>query len=109
MLSLSYDYGSCVRNSEKVSWKVDEVIPPGTKLDFSRPFLPPALEASERAEGLTPAERLTLNHVTSNAYLNLFAFVEEYIVAMAVQHAQAEMHGDHDAVRALVRFAEEEL
>lgn len=109
MLSLSYDYGSCVRNSEKVTWKVDDVIPPGTKLDFSRPFLPPALEASNRAEGLTPAERLKLNHITSNAYLNLFAFVEEYIVAMAVQHAQAEMHGDHDAVRALVRFAEEEL
>src|SRR5262249_48356825 len=34
---------------------------------------------------------------------------EEYIVATAVQHAQAELFGDHSAVRALVRFAEEEV
>src|SRR6201999_4533087 len=31
-----------------------------------------------------------------------------YILATVMQHAQAEMFGDHDAVRALVRFAEEE-
>jgi hypothetical protein len=35
--------------------------------------------------------------------------VEEYIIALAVQHAQAEMFGDHDAIRALVRFADEEV
>ncbi len=109
MLKLSYDYASVVRNSEKVSWTVDEVMPPGTRLDFGRPFLPDALEGSSRVPGLTPAERLKLNHITSNAYMNLFAFLEEYIIAMAVNHAQAEMHGDHDAIRALVRFAEEEL
>jgi hypothetical protein len=41
--------------------------------------------------------------------LNLFAFVEEYIIAVAVRHAHAEMFGDHDAIRALVRFADEEV
>jgi hypothetical protein len=36
MLDLDYDYASCVRNSEKVAWKIDDVMPPGTPLDFSR-------------------------------------------------------------------------
>ena len=109
MLALTYDYKSCIKNSEKVAWKVDEVMPPDQKLDFSRRFLPSALTGSDRIEWLSEAERLTLNHINGNSYINLFAFVEEYIVATAVQHAQAEMFGDHSAIRALVRFAEEEI
>jgi hypothetical protein len=83
-------------------------MPPDTKIDFSRPFLPEGLFAIEKLACLTPAQRLMLNQISGNSYLNLFAFVEEYITAMAVQHAQAELFGDHVAVRALVRFAEEE-
>ncbi len=108
MLQLNYDYASCIRGSEKVSWKIDTVMPPDTKIDFSRPFLPESLFAIETIGCLSPAQRLTLNQISGNSYLNLFAFVEEYITAMAVQHAQAELFGDHIAVRALVRFAEEE-
>ncbi len=108
MLQLNYDYASCIRGSEKVSWRIDAVMPPDTKIDFSRPFLPEGLFAIEKITCLSPAQRLTLNHISGNSYLNLFAFVEEYITAMAVQHAQAELFGDHIAVRALVRFAEEE-
>lgn len=84
-------------------------MPPGTRIDFSRRFLPSTLTGSDRIEFLSEPERLTLNHINGNAYINLFAFVEEYIVATAVNHAQAEMFGDHSAVRALVRFAEEEI
>lgn len=109
MLDLNYDYSSCVRNSEKVSWRVDDVIPPGTQLDFSRPFLPNSLSGAHQLTELSDDERLKLNQITGNAYINLFKFVEEYIVATVVDHAQAEMHGDHDALRALMRFADEEL
>jgi hypothetical protein len=58
---------------------------------------------------LSAAEKLKLNQVTGNSYLYLFYFVEEYIVASVVQHANAEMFGDADALRALLRFAEEEI
>jgi hypothetical protein len=109
MLTFNYDYASCVRNAEKICWTVDEVMPPSTRLDFARPFLPGALSAGDRVDFLGEEERLKLNQITGHAYVNLFAFVEEYIIATAVKHAQAEMHGDHHAVRALVRFAEEEL
>ena len=109
MLELTYDYASCVRNSEKVNWKLDDVMPLGTRLDFSRPFLPAALAGRGDLSFLSQRDALQLNHITANAYLNLFGFVEEYIIAVAVNHAHAEMFGDHDAIRALVRFADEEV
>lgn len=109
MLDLGYDYASCVRNSEKVSWKLDEVFPPDTRLDFSRPFLPAALSGDSQVAILDQGEKLKLNHITGHSYMNLFGFVEEYIIATTVDHAQAEMYGDHTAIRALLRFAEEEL
>jgi hypothetical protein len=109
MLDLNFDYASCIRNSEKVNWTIDEVMPAGTRLDFEKPFLPEPLASTRALDFLGDKERLTLNHITGNAYLNLFGFVEEYIIATTVQHAQAEMFGDHDAIRALLRFGEEEV
>lgn len=109
MLNLSYDYATCVKSSEKANWRLDEVLPEGTHLDFSKPFLPERFAKTKGLDFLNAKELLTLNHITGNSYLNLFGFVEEYILSMAIQHAQAEMFGDHDAIRALVRFADEEV
>lgn len=109
MLDLGFTYKTVVRNSEKVEWRLDEIFPEDTRLDFKRTFLPPTLVPTSALSFLSDAEHQTLNHVTSNAYLNLFAFVEEYIIAMALQHAHAETFGDHDAIRALSRFADEEV
>ena len=108
MFNLNFDYKTVVKNSERVEWRLDDVLPEGTRLDFSRLFLPPALVPGSELTFLNEAQQRIRNHVTSNAYLNLFAFVEEYIIAMALQHAHAETFGDHDAIRALCRFADEE-
>ena len=108
MLGLTFDYESCVRASEVAAWQLDEVMPPGTRLDFGRPFLPRGLAAHGELPFLGDGEGRTLNQITGNAYLNLFAFVEEYILATVLRHAHAESFGDRDAVRALVRFADEE-
>jgi hypothetical protein len=78
-------------------------------LDYSRPFLPSPFSGESRTSVLNKAEGLKLNHITGNSYMNLFAFVEEYIIAQVVGHAHAELFGDHDAIRALLRFSEEEL
>jgi hypothetical protein len=43
MLNLNFDYAGCVKVSERVSWKLDEVMPAETRLDFTRPFLPEQL------------------------------------------------------------------
>ena len=108
MLELGYDYASCVRGSEKVSWRVDDIMPPETRLDFTRPFLPAALSGRGEPEFLSAKESLTLNQITGSAYVNLFAFVEEYILATMIEHAHAEVFGDRHALRALTRFADEE-
>lgn len=108
MLTFNYDYKTCITNSERVSWKLDDIMREGAKLDLTRRLLPASL-AARPIECLSEKEQLILNQIAGNAYLNLFAFVEEFILATVVQHAQAEMFGDHDVIRALVRFADEEL
>lgn len=108
-LQLPYDYKSCVEGSEKVSWTLDAVFPEGTRLDFTRPFLPEALAPTRLLSFLKAEEQRALNQIAANAYLNLFAFVEEYIIATVVQHTQAELFGDHIAIRALSRFTDEEV
>jgi hypothetical protein len=85
------------------------VIPKDQALDFSRPFLPEGLVLAREAPFLSPAERLKLNQVRGNAYAHVFQFVEEYIVATCMQHAQAEVFGDELSLRAMLRFAEEEV
>jgi hypothetical protein len=109
MISTNFDYESCVRASEKVSWKLDEVFPPDMKLDYGRRFLPDTLTGVESLGFLSADERRKLNQITGNSYLYLFYFVEEYIIASVVQHANAEMFGDPGALRALLRFADEEV
>src|SRR5215510_15850068 len=84
-------------------------MPPGTRLDFSKRLLPEALSSWRTQRALDDRERLTLNQITGNSYLNLFSFVEEYIYAQVLRLAEAEMFGDHVALRALTRFADEEL
>lgn len=102
------DYAECVEASERVAWSIDDVFPSGQTLDFSRPFLPEALVHLSAAP-IPDAHKIKLNHIRAHSYVNLFIFVEEYIIATAMKHAQAEQFGSVPAMRALLRFADEEL
>jgi hypothetical protein len=102
-------YDALIAASERVSWTLDEVIPKDGRLDFSKPFLPEGLVLAAGLPFLSPAERLKLNQVRGNAYAHLFQYIEEYIVATCIQHAQAEVFGDEVNLRAMLRFAEEEV
>lgn len=109
MITTNFDYESCIRASEKVAWKLDDVFPADMKLDYGLRFLPDAITGTERLSFLSADEKLKLNQITGNSYLYLFYFVEEYIIASVVKHANAEMFGDPAALRALLRFADEEV
>jgi hypothetical protein len=109
MLEPQFGYERVVDLSVKVCWDLDDVLPASAQIRFDRPHLPDALAGTQQIECLDDAQKLVLNHVRGNSYMNLFGFVEEYIIAQTVQHAQAEMFGDHEAIRALLRFGEEEL
>jgi hypothetical protein len=108
MLTHDFDYQTLIQLSERVAWRIDDVINTTTRLDFGLAFLPDSLVLAQEIRCLTPAEKLTLNHIRGNSYVHLFAFVEEYIIAVAVRHASAEIFGDEKTLRALLRFAEEE-
>lgn len=108
-MELNFDYASCIRNSEKIAWKIEDVLSHDASLDYDRPFLPAALSGESHVPGLSEAVARRLNQISGYAYLNLFAFVEEYIIDAAVRQATDEVHGDHVALRALLRFSEEEV
>lgn len=106
IMELNFDYASCIKNSEKIAWKIEDVLSSEASLDYGRPFLPAALSGESRVPGLSSDAARKLNQISGYAYLNLFAFVEEYIIDAAVRQATDEVHEDHVALRALLRFSE---
>jgi len=107
MLQHNYDYRSNLEASEKVNWRIEDVIG-GRTFDFSKRFLPEALAGVEAIRCLSPEEKLKLNQIRGFTYLYLFGAIEEYILPSVIEHAGASAHGDDYEMRALLRFAEEE-
>jgi hypothetical protein len=104
-----FTYETVIATSERVAWRIEDLLAVDTPLSFDRAHLPEALAGLSKISCLDEKTKQKLNHIRGHSYMNLFAFVEEYIIAQTVRHAEAEMFGDHDAVRALLRFGEEEL
>ena len=109
MRSLDSEYRSCVQSSERVSWRLDDVLPEGINLDLDSRILPDELTATESIGCLSDREKLLLNQIRSNSYAHLFLFLEEYAVALAASRARLELHRNPMHMRALLRFTEEEL
>jgi hypothetical protein len=107
MLSHKYDYRSNLETSQRVSWKIEDVID-GRSFDFDKPFLPEALAGVNGISCLNAEEKLKLNQIRGFAYLYLFGLIEEYILPSVIDHAGTAAHGDDYEMRALLRFAEEE-
>ncbi len=106
---LNSDYDRCIDLSERVAWRVDDVVPPQSRLDFTKPFMPSAMDFCRTLPFLSSQEKLQLNQIFGNAYSYIFYFVEAYIIAMAMDHARGALHGEESHLRALLRFAEEEV
>ena len=64
LLKLGFDYESCVAASEKVAWRLDDVMPADRELDFTRPFLPQELSVPRDIAGLAPSDWIQLNQIT---------------------------------------------
>ena len=107
MLNHNYDYRSTLETSQRVNWKIEDVIA-GRTLDFTKPFLPDSLAGVTEIGCLSPKEKLVLNQIRGFTYLYLFGFVEEYIVPFNIDHARTTVHGDDHEIRAILRFTEEE-
>jgi hypothetical protein len=94
--------------SEKVDWRLDDVLDEAASFDFTLRFLPEALTGVDELDTLAPAERRLLGHIRAHGYLGMFGVIEEMILPFVVDHAKASTSADLGAVRALLRFAAEE-
>jgi hypothetical protein len=109
MSILNSDYSKIIDASERIAWRVSEVVPDGASLDFTKPFMPKAMFLADKLTFLNADEKLKLNQIFGSSYAYLFYFVEAYIIDMAMRHAQAELYGDDDNLRVMLRFADEEV
>ena len=104
-----YTYEEVLAASEKVRWRVEDLIGGDHRLDFGKAFLPESLARTEPLGFLTAAERRSLNQIRGHAYLRIFDLVEEFILPFVLDHARPQLpEGDSQRVRALLQFAGEE-
>jgi hypothetical protein len=103
-----YSYQSTLAASERIGWKVEDLIGGEKKLDFTKPFMPESLAQVKQLSFLTPQEQLILNQIRGHEYLSMFGLVEEFILPYVVDHARPQLSGDDYRVRALLQFAGEE-
>src|SRR6476620_10803468 len=104
----NYNYRDTLTASQKVGWRIEDIIGGDKKLDFTKPFLAETLARVEGLSFLTPNERRTLNQIRGNTYLAIFGLVEEFILPFVLDHARPHLQGDDYRVRALLQFAGEE-
>ncbi len=108
MLTDDYSYTNCLQGSVKNAWTVEDCFQ-GRTFDFSKPFLPERIAGVNDIACLDEDEKRKLNQIRGNSYCHIFAFVEEYIVPMVLDHARQDVYGDETRLWSLVRFAEEEV
>jgi hypothetical protein len=108
MMTSVYSYRETLETSEKICWRVEDIIGGDKRLDFKRPFLPESLARVESIDFLTPQEKLLLNQIRGYGYLYTFGLVEEFILPFVIDHARPQLDADDYRTRALLRFASEE-
>ena len=103
-----YSYQTALAASERIGWRVEDLIGGEKKLDFTKPFMPESLAQVKQLSFLSAQEQLTLNQIRGHEYLSMFGLVEEFILPYVVDHARPQLSGDDYRVRALLQFAGEE-
>jgi hypothetical protein len=101
-------FAECLRASERIDWRVEDLIGGENRLDFARPFLPEGLARVEELAFLSPRERLALSQIRGHEYLTMFGLVEEFILPFVLDHARKDLSSDDRRTRAFLSFAEEE-
>jgi hypothetical protein len=107
-MSHDFSYAKALAASEKVNWRVEDIIGGDRRLDFNKPFMPESLTRTSSLDFLDAGARLTLNHIRANGYLYTFGLVEEFILPFVLDHARPMLSQDDVRTRALLRFAMEE-
>lgn len=104
----SYDYRETIVASQKVNWRIEDIIGGDKKLDFSKRFMPESLARVEEFSFLNDDEKRVLNQVRGNTYLGIFGLVEEFILPFVLDHVRPTLDQDDYRARAFLQFAGEE-
>lgn len=106
-MQTSYTYASALAASQRINWKVEDIIGGEKRLDFDKPFMPDALARTASLD-LPARERLLLNQIRGHGYLYLFGLVEEFILPFLLDHTRPRLTPDDARCRAFLQFAGEE-
>jgi hypothetical protein len=102
------DYPSIVATSEKVTWTVEEIFR-DRHFDATKNIAPDSWVRTQHLTFLNGQEQRTLNHLRAFSYVHLFGNFEEFIPIHLTALIQQDWHADRAHLRALLRFAEEEM
>ena len=104
----NYSYQSALTASDRIGWRVEDLIGGDKKLDFTKPFMPESLAQVKQLSFLTAQEQLTLNQIRGHEYLCMFGLVEEFILPYVVDHARPQLSGEEAKhIHLFKRFREE--
>jgi hypothetical protein len=102
------NYQLLLETSRRVNWRLEDLIGPGSRLDFKRPFLPETFAQTMPLGFLSPAEKLKLNQIRARGYLALFELVEAFVVPFISAQADDGAAAEPFRAQALRHFAGEE-
>ena len=102
-----FTYASVLADSQRVSWRIEDIIGGAHRLDFAKPFLPESLARTAALDFLDADEKLKLNHIRAGGYLHAFGLIEAFILPFVLEHAQPMPAQDDLRTLALLGFAME--
>ena len=102
-------YAHCIEASRRVRWDIERDVIRGRQFDFGKTFLPDGLSKVAQLPFLSADEKRLYSQVQGRTYANMFALVERFIGAKALEISRGHWLGDQVALEALVRLTDEEL
>ena len=104
----TYNYQDTLVASQRVNWRIEDIIGGDKKLDLKKPFMPESLARIEELAFLNADEKLRLNQIKGHTYLVMFGLVEEFILPFLLDHVGGTLDRDDFQIRAFLQFASEE-
>jgi hypothetical protein len=101
-------YQRLLETSQRVNWRIEDVIGPDARMDFSKRFLPESFARTHSLAFLSADEQLKLNHIRAFGYLSMFELVERCILPCIAEQVASAPGQDAFRSPALAQFAAEE-
>lgn len=102
------NYERLLMISQRVNWRIEDIIGRDKPMDFTKPFLPESFARTGTLDFLSPAERLKLNQIRGYGYLAMFELVERCILPVIEELIPSNSGQDPHRTPALEQFAAEE-